>query len=341
MKRLGLVVSLLVLLGAPTLFGGPGQSDVLLTTNGTLYVVEVADGGELPEGSGASTAIRLRTILGDVETTEFIPASLVDGFSSSPALAFDEQSETLFIFWVRRPQITMSELVFSSYHDGQFSEATAVDRGLLRMRSNLRIAVTRYAKRITSESVVSAVAVHAVWWDSTGYGETARYALLSISNGVASVVDVQDLVAYLGADGEVDPVLPPEGFDPEILRYPAIESAGTQDRVEIVFADPVTNHFHRIDLFPVIADGVLKPPVGIWRGELPVPSLEMAYANSVSTFMGSPTRTDLILYVSGENRIDYVHYNDGEWSGTHTIRVDDRVTEATALEALKRLLATH
>lgn len=341
MKRLALAFSLLVLVGASTLVAAPVHSDVLLTADGTLYVVDLVDGADLPPDSGSHNGLRLRIVAGDSETITYVPASLVGGFSSFPALAYDDVTGTLFIFWVRSPQITMSELVFSSYDDGEFSEPTAVDRGLFRIRSNLKIAVTRYAKRYTSDIVEPALAVHAVWWDSTGYGETARYALLSISNGVATVVDVQDLVTYLDSDADVEPILPPEDLDPAVLRFPAIEASGSQDRVEVVFADPGTNHFHRLDLYPVLADGVLKPPVGIWRGNLPLPSLQAFQAESISTLMGSVTRTDLILFAAGDERINYVHYDDGTWSETRSIRLDDRVTEATAVEALRRLLATH
>lgn len=341
MRRLALAVSLILLLGAPALIAAPVQSDVLLTTDGMLYVIEIVDGNELPEGTRANTGLRLRTLVGEAESTAFVPASLIDGFSSSPALAYDEASETLFIFWVRAPQITTSELVFSSFHDGEFSEATAVDRGLLRMRSNLKIAVTQYAKKYTTETVVPALAVHAVWWDSTGWGETARYALLSISSGVARVIEVRDLIEFLGEDRSLEPAFLPEGFNPAVLRFPTIDAADTQDRVEVVFADPDTNRFERIDLYPVLADGVLRPPIGISRGELPLPVFEAVESDSISTLIGSSLSSDMILFAPGADRLDYVHFNDGQWSETRTIRLDDRVTEATAVDALRRMLATY
>ena len=342
MRKLSAVLALLFVIGAPALFGASAASDVLLTSDGTLFIVEIVDGAELPEGAKANTALRLRTIQGDVETTSFVPASLVDGFSSSPVLTFDDESETLFIFWVRAPQITTSELVFSSLRDGRFSEATAIDLGLFRVRSNLRIAVTRYAMKEDSRSLVSpALAVHAVWWETTGFGEKARYALLSISNGAATIIEVRDLVDYLDANRNRDPLAPPLGFDPDVLRYPAIESAATQDRVEVLFGDSDTNRFHRVDIYPVLGDALLKPPVGVTRGELPVPSLDVVAGDSVSTLIGSAARTDVILFSRSAERIHYVHYDDGAWSAAHTIPVDDRVSESAAIEALRRLLVTH
>src|SRR5436309_7416072 len=70
-----------------------------------------------------------------------------------------------------------------------------------------------------------ALILHALWWDSNGSGEEARYAMLPIQNGSLSQdsVELHALEEFAGDDEPANVV--DTKFNPEILRHPAIVSS--------------------------------------------------------------------------------------------------------------------
>ncbi len=345
MKRLFLVFGLLALL-ATAGFGSQADNELLVAPDGTVYLVEVVSGEQIGDATGRRSALNLRITRGEDSEAILIPASAGEGENSQPALAYDAATETLFILWVRAPQITTSELLLTSYRDGSFGETTSLDLGVFRYRENLRVAITKYAQNTVTvdgaeETRKDAIlAVHAVWWDTDGWTERARYALLQITAGKASVVTIQDLIDVLGAGRNPEPVIAPESFDPRILQFPTVAANPALDRADVVFGDPEMNRMYRLDLVPVAAHGVLKPPIGIRRGEVPAPVLEAVRANSTTTAIPHPVDpSSLMLYTITDGKVQYLVYEGGAWGEAKSIALDGKVTEEIAVEALKRRLA--
>jgi hypothetical protein len=329
MRRLALVFALL-LLASSAVFGATGSNEILLAPDGSVFSVEIVTGDQLPEGSEATTALRLRVARADDDvTSHFVPASLKGGRNSNPALAYDNKTDTLFIFWVRAPHITTSELLICSFRNGAFSEPTVLDGGLFRYREHLQIAVTRFALDEFANASAEAVAIHAIWWDTNGWDERARYAMLQMV----------DAVDFLGSrNSEPEPV--PDTFNPRVLTFPTVAAGATLDRADVTFGDKETNRIHRVDLIPVIANGVLKPPIGVRRGEVPAPVLTSSGSDStVATITDPIDAQSLLLYTVDGAKVRYLVYENGSWTGTKSITLDSHVTEAAAVEALKRRLA--
>lgn len=338
MRNLTRILTALAILAAPVL-AGVRTDDVLLTREGTLFVAEVLNEESLPEAAEGHSSLRLRIEEnGEPVAALDVPASLTFGHHGLPELAWDDQSETLFLFWVRAPYVTATELLLCSYKDGVFSEPTAVDGGIFRYRDNLRVSVTRYV-RDEDGNRTARLAVHAVWWDSDGEGERARYALFDVQNGSATITDVRDLIDYAGSNLNPEPLLVGEGFDRDLLRHPAIFPNQALDGVEVVFADWETNRLNRIELSPVIADSVLKPPIGVWGGDIGGPVMErVSVSSEVTLIAGSKQRGDLVLYTVNDGAIEYLHYDGETWSHTQSLRMNEQLTESIAVQALRRLV---
>lgn len=345
MKRLLCLFGLLALF-ATAGFASQGGNQLLVTPKGAVYLVEVVSGAQIGDDTGRRTALNLRITEGETTESILIPASAVEGENSNPALAYDAASETLFILWVRAPQVTTSELLLTSYRNGQFGETTSLDLGVFRYRENLQIAITKYAENTTvvdgeeQKKKDSLLAVHAVWWDTDGWTERARYALLQITGGTASVVSIKDLVDILGDGRNLEPVYASEKFDPNVLHFPTIDTKPTLDGAEVVFGDPEKNRMYRVELIPVASNGVLKPPIGVRRSEIPAPVVESILANSTTTVVPHPVNPDsLMLYSVVDGKVQYLVYESGEWTAPKPLALDGKVTLEEAVGALKRRLA--
>ncbi|HEY0593606.1 MAG TPA: hypothetical protein VGF40_17675 [Thermoanaerobaculia bacterium] len=345
MKRLLSVFGLLALLATAGL-ASQGGNELLVTPQGTVYLVEAVSGDQIGDETGRRTALSLRITEGDTTESKLIPASAGEGENSNPALAYDAASESLFILWVRAPQITTSELLLTSYHAGEFGETTALDLGVFRYRENLQIAITKFAENTVvvegeqQKRKDPILAVHAVWWDTDGWTERARYAQLQITAGKARVVSIEDLIDVLGDGRNLEPVYASEKFDPNVLHFPTIGAKPSLDSTDVVFGDPEKNRMYRLELIPVASNGVLKPPIGVRRGEIPAPVAESILANSTTTIVPHPVDpSSLMLYSVIDGKVHYLVYESGEWIAPKALALDGKVTLEEAVGALKRRLA--
>ena len=343
MRKLLVVAAFMLFIGVSAAVAG-GAGDVLLTPGGTLFQAQAVDDEKYQLAPGDS-AIQLRVQRdGEVETF-LVPASNEGGNNGNPALAWDEETESLFLFWVRAPHLTTSELRFCSFRDGKFSEATTVDQSLFRFRTNLRIAVTRSARVERNDddedegpTSTPALAIHAVWWDSSSRGEGVRYAMLGITNGQASIIEVRDVIDYLGKARNSEPLILGEDFDRHLLRYPSVSTNPAGDSVDIVFADWQTSRINRVEIISVSSGGVLKPPVGVSRGEIGAPVMESVSSSSSVATIARNGKADVVLYQVQDGRVQYFHFDGTKWRPSKFIALDDVITETEAVTALQRLV---
>lgn len=339
--RTFLVLALLV---PSALLAEDFDRDILLTEEGTLYTIESVYSENVIGLSTQSTKVlQLTTQRGDLSESVIVPASLNGGMHSDPALAYDSESKTLVVFWQKTPNPRInSDLLFCSLQENRWSEPTLVDNGALSFRFNLRIAVTRYVgERLDNVTVEKkpALVIHAVWWNQDGYGEQAGYAMLSLENGVVKSKQVSDLVDLLGISR--DPAVAPvsENFDRDLLRNPAI-FAISNDAVEVVFADWQTNRFQKLSIRPIRANGVLIPPIGVWRGDFKALDTPVSINSRVSVIPGAEDGK-LLFYFRSPKGIDYLMVNDGVWSDLKSVVINERVSPDAAVEALRRLIVSQ
>src|SRR5581483_2667089 len=225
---------------------------------------------------------------------------------------------------------------------GRWQPAVSIDNQPYDLRYNLRIAITRRVAQLQRDGSygdIPALLVHAVWWDETGYGETARYALITINKGVAGTPELHNLSEFAPSP----PLFPNDvgaEFNPEILRHPAFVDNGSQDSVDVIFGDAYYKLFNRVTLKP-IADGRIHIPIGIRPGgpRVAAPtSFTADWSGRISTIV-APHDGSFLLYNSDKGSVNYIVYSNGAWSQVKTLPVTDKLSVDAAVNALTRMMS--
>lgn len=357
MRRLLFALGLLLL---PVLASAQ-MRDALLTPDGTLFSVESVVVSSEAGGFTASNLV-LRKQQGTESTSEIIPATIEHGAYTNPSIAYDAQSKTLFVFWLRHVGLMSSQLLFACRDaDGVWTPArTFGDRW--NYRRNLRIALTR---RVSAEDgtidAVPAISVHLVWWetDSEDGHESAQYAMVTIENGkvegepdyltlaqfavVAPAPSEEVTVTSMEEGGTPEePVV--EDVDPAVLRQPLLFASAKQESVLVIFGDLTTRRLHQVRVRPThppVSNGRLRVPVGRGEGSSGAPTMRVAAESNtrIEGIYGSSER--LALFTRDAAKVQYVILKDGAWTSTREITLDEQITSTAAVEALRRLLTEH
>jgi hypothetical protein len=338
MKRL--VLSFVLLLAAT---GALAQShDVLLTPDGTLYTVDVTSSEA--SAMGGQLYLQVTARQGKTVTTTNVPESM-NGLNLRPALAYDDDSKTLFVLWLHRGQNSLSnELNLASYHDGKWQPAVAIDSHASwgEVRLNLRIGMTRRVSQLQKDGTYAdapALLVHAVWWeDNSVDGEGARYALIPIEKGSVGAIDVHALREF--ADPATTRVEVNDDFNRDFLRHPTMIESPASTTVDVIFGDLRTNTVHRVTLKPV-ADSRVHIPGGI-RGGRPIGApraLNIDWSGHVTTIDGRDGRTMFVNTTAAS--VSYITYTNGSWSPVKSVATDDKFTPDAAMAALAKMLASE
>jgi len=340
MKRLLLL--LVLLLAVPSAFAQM-NGNVLLTDEGVVYTATSEWSHEHPEVEATSNAFLLLTIREADKPMQriVIPGTTSYGANSQPALAYDDETGTLHVFWQYSENAMSSELRFLSRdREGNWSLPNAFETAAYHLRRNLRIAITKFATETGNGSAaqkrVAETNVHATWWESGSGGERARYAMLTLRPG-ETFIQVRDLDAFVketGAKNEVD-----ADFNSDILRHPALFEGQDGDSVDVVFGETDTNTLHRITVKP-IGNARVRIPVGVKdKGFAPPTGF---VANAQGRIEAISPHPDRLLYYSEEGGVvRYVVFRNDAWSAVRTIRLDEGMTRETAVSAMRGLVGGH
>lgn len=320
--------------------------DVLVAPNGTIYTIESTSVTDADANIQASSVLTLTIQNGSRFSKVMVPDSTSAGRHYRATLAYDKESDTLFVLWLHMPNAMSSELLLAPYQGGKWQPAISVDERNYDLRYNLGIGITRRVAQLQpdgSYSDVPALIVHAVWWDETGAGEHARYALISIDKGAVTSIDVHDLSEFVSTSDDAAQV--GSAFNPDILKHPAILDGPTSNSIDVLFGDVSTNLFHRVTLRPV-AEARIHIPVG--HSGLPdtpifaAPSTFSAdWSGSVTTLVSPHDRNKLLFCNATENGVTYtVHSQDG-WSAVKTIPTNSTFSADSAIVALVKMISNE
>ncbi|HKO56079.1 MAG TPA: hypothetical protein VJ276_09385 [Thermoanaerobaculia bacterium] len=342
MKR---VLLALFLLAAPLMALAQSQDrDDLLTPAGTLFTIESAASYEYPKANATSTRLLALTVQrqNQQSSTVFVPESLQSGSHTSPALAYDSDSDTLFVFWERglNNHIT-SNLLFASYQNGKWSAATSIESADFHWCHNLRIGVTRKMEQDVDgvKTMVPGLNVHAVWWDYNPHGEQARYAMLTIEKGgvVNPEIQKRDLSQFFTARD----LMPTAAYDPnaddEVLRHPQLFESADHDSVDVVFGDIASATFRRLTL-RTQSDGRIRIPLGVRGGTVGTPKLK-ADPNAKVSAVGVPGK--MALYTVDGDVMRYVMLSGETWSPARAIALNGKVSEGSAVDVIRRMVSSE
>lgn len=346
-KRIALAA--LAFLFALTATAQVTNRDVLLTSNGTLYSIESVR----PETGMATSdycvlTLVLTTQRGATSTRVNVPYALTSGAHLRPALAYDADSKTLFLFWTHAPNAMSSELLFCTLSsDGKWSELTTFEDRAYRLRYNLAIAVTRKVSTLQSDNTYAeqpGITAHAVWWEQTGLGEQARYAMLTIDNGSVSSIDTRDLQSFVASTDAPATDLDPS-VDREVFRHPAIFDSSAHNSVDVIFGDATNNRFNRINIRPV-TQGRLHVPTGHQNGGYSgPPSFAVAPEADRATLaihsLWDRETNDLLFYYYANNAVYYLMNRAGTWSPMKSVAMTGGLNADAAPDVLRRMMAAE
>ena len=339
MKRLLILFALLLV---PASLFAQADRDVLVTAEGTLYTIE----SEPNDGSAPADVnrfLRLTIQHGTASAQTIVPESLTSGTHWRPALTYDVESRTLFVFWLKMPNAMSSELLIASYANGRWQKAVSIDNQPYHLRSNLRISITRRLAQLQGDrsfADISALLVHAVWWEETGNGEAAHYALLTVDKGSISTLEIHDLTEFTSTQDtvfSVDPI-----FNREILKHPALIDSASPDAIDVLFGEMRTNSFNRVTLRP-ISDGRIHIPIGVrpGGGHIGAPwSFSADWQGRISTISGHDGEK-IVLWNATKDAVNYLMYSDGNWSTIKTLPVSEKLTPDAAVSALTRMITAQ
>lgn len=336
MKRLLLVVALLLV---PVVAAADGR-DQLLTVDGTMYSISAEPSANHPDAAAESTTLFVLTARrGEEAIREVVPPTLTRGWHYSPSLAYEPESGTLFVFWIRNISLLFNELLFAS-RDASGVWTTATEFGSpWDFRENLRIAVTRKVDDPATGSTIPGINVHATWWefDSSTGRESARYAMVVIEKGAVVAIEELDPASLVVSS----PATPETAVtDPTLLKQPILFPS--RDQVRLMFGDLATGKIHQATIrpsLPPVPDGRIRIPVGRSDGDGGSPSLTISANSTVEGI--SDGHDGVALYTQDGDKLRYVLFRDGAWSTERTIALDSQIQSSTAVDALRRLVREH
>ena len=344
MRRL-LFAALLLVLPLAAL-GQSSDRDAVLGADGTLFAIESAPSYDYPSTNAESSRLLALTVQKQNTSprTVFVPESLQSGSNTSPTLAYDSESDTLFIFWERGLNNNhTSELLLTSYQNGKFNQASTIESADFHWCHNLRVGVTRKVQvsdASDQKSMVSGLTVHAIWWDYNPHGEVARYAMLPIEKGAVDVAEIikKDLAQFFTAremmpTGPVDPQA-----DDEVLRHPQMFESTNHETVDIVFGDIPSTSLRRITVRVGVNGGRIRVPLGVRGGPIGAPRFK-ADSNSRISSISTPGSDKMVFYTVDDAAVRYVAYSsNGGWSTARSIALNEKVSATSAVEVIRRMV---
>ena len=340
-----LLVAVVFALVAGSAFAAVSDRDVLVAPSGTIYTIETTAVNDSQTKVQASYMLALTVQDGDKTLKTIVPASTLAGVHWRATLAYDSESQTLFVLWLHMPNAMSSELLLAAYQNGKWQPAVSIDDKPYDLRFNLRIGITRRVAQLQNDGTwadIPALVLHAVWWDETGAGEQARYALISIDKGTVASVDIHDLSEFVDASGE--PATVDANFNRELLKHPAILDGPSANSVDVVFADARTNLFHRVTLRPV-AEARIHIPVGHSGPDTPAflapESFGAEWSGSVTTISSPRDREKLLFCSTTESGVTYLVHSPNGWSAVKTIPTSSTLSADGAIAALIKMISNE
>ena len=329
-----LLVALVLLSASTAAFAEP---EVLLTPGGTFYSIESVAAEDHPEvSSPAARFLMFSMHRGDVVHEGVVPATMTEGTHTEAAIAYDPESKRLFVFWRHLRTLAESELLFSSLDEnGEWSEPSSVDKAAFRFRKNFRIGITRKTEVIDengTHTVVPETNVHALWWDSGEY-EAARYAMLTIQNGVVT----STFVSYVSELGNSSPEMFPVSTDPtaELIKATSVVEVPGRETIDLLYGEAASNSFRRIRLKPVL-NVRIRIPVGVKESAVPLPKFNADSTEQLFTIPGSGD--SVLVGAIGDEFVRFMTFDGNDWSDLSTLRLGKNLTKSGAMTAIHRMV---
>jgi hypothetical protein len=94
---------------------------------------------------------------------------------------------------------------------------------------------------------------------------------------------------------------------------------------------------HRLRIRPIL-DGRVRIPIGVRGRNMRDIQLNMTSDARAAALIDEETVT---MFTVGDERVDYTIFRDGAWSRQRSINLNEEVSAATAVDALRRMAAAQ
>jgi hypothetical protein len=327
MKRLLLLV-VIAFVATAAFAADAADRDVLILTDGTVYSIEA-----VPYEDGLTSSLVLTTQAGGKTSTSVIPES-TSGVNGLPTLAYDADSKTLYVVWMRASNEARNELLVAGYSHGKWDGAIRIDSKAV-VRSNLSIRFTRQVMTLMRDGTFAdapALILHAAWWEKDTTTEGAHYAVMPLNQGLSQQADVHELSEF----ADLSDRLPSPISDQPFMRQVALVDGPTSDSVDAIFSDSSTGSFYRTTLRP-IAETRVHITVGIKGPKLGAPhALSFEWGGRTGTIT-SPDGKTIIFTNTTDEKVMWVTYRAGKWLDVQELALSDKVTVNVAMAALAKM----
>lgn len=250
------------------------ERQAALGGGGEVYTVAAGSYGTLFAGGAAAaaddTVLALDVARPDAAVERLLVPKTAGGeVEDSPALVYEEASDSLFLVWRSIVNQIHPVLYLASFKDGEWGEVIEVVGNPFAAKSAPQLAVTRDEFRFAGgdgvERSVRRTVLHLVWWEAGGDGDKVNYAPILLLNG-----------AYVGWNpiyslGELDrPAVETTigGVTEQLLQAPRVQAGRNDHSVVVSFANPATGRLLVVEAsllageLSALADGLKAHLIG-------------------------------------------------------------------------------
>lgn len=307
-----------LLLAASFVSAGPVES--VLTSDSTLWTASAAVDAprlELTKRNG-----ELREVL-------VVPGTDDDASDSEARLAWDRRSNTLFVMWNRAAAGADEIRLVALRADGSWSDTFVIASDGSR-RAGLQLVMTALREEPVEEGAIATETtfLHAAWWRIEGDAMVPEYALVAFERDAHVSTDVGPLVA-----AEELGVSEPE--DTGAAIHPPLTMARSGEGVEVIYGEPKSTAVTRVKLDPrrVESNARMWRP-GRSKGAERTPSARLISADS-DPVQAFTSKGRIVLYTP-DAQFRFVVFENGQWSPTRMIQLDENLSSDLLLRELRR-----
>ena len=267
--------SLLRLFALGVFFAGSATAaEVTLGSSGEVYTVAAGSYGALFAGGSAAatddTVLALDVVRPDAAVERLLVPKTAGGeVEDSPALVYEEASDSLFLVWRSIVNQIHPVLYLASYKDGEWGEVLEVVGNPFAAKSAPQLAVTRDEFRFAGtdgfERTARRTVLHLVWWEAGGDGDRINYAPILLLDG--AYVGWNPIYSLGGLDRPaVEATI--GGVTDQLLQAPRVQAGRNDHSVVVSFANPATGRLLVVEAsllageLSALADGLKAHIIG-------------------------------------------------------------------------------
>jgi hypothetical protein len=311
--------------GAVLLFAGAALADPMqtaLTPSNVLYAI--APDGDLP-------LLEITQRKADVVTTLLVPGTEDAAVETHPRLVWDDAANQLLVVWHRNGEEGDEIRLATLSNEGEWSLPLTISGCASARRAGLQVALTHSVPETEEEPVATFVNVS--WWKLGADGQTPEYALIAFENGQhvsTEVENLYDLASIRSGSAEMDQDETYSALHPPM----AISRTGNAADVEIVFGSAYSTALTRVKIQPrkVASQVRIWKPGRVGGGGIPKAGLASTNEAPVRSFISNGR---IVLYTPDE-QFRYVVYENGAWTPTRMIKLDEKLSGDQLVEHLRR-----